>query len=253
MSSITDTPIRKLPSYAILFCALLTFAITLGVIGGYIYFPEQASATFGEISGSHPLYFLATWAPGIAGILLVLAYGGLLRCAGPLFAPSVLALRSGLVGLHPERHPGRLHGGVAHQGRAAPCTSAAGGRGRHGRPHVHHAVSGADGGVRLAGGQPLLQRHVAPFWAGAIIGTVWGIWHLPAFFLAGVDFAEWDFLSFFVGNITLAILVTPIFNSARGSLLLPMLFHWQLINPFWPDAQPWDTCFSWGLRRWWSG
>jgi transposase len=26
-----------------------------------------------------------------------------------------------------------------------------------------------------------------------------------------------------------------------GSLLWPMLFHWQLINPFWPDAQPWDT------------
>ena len=20
-----------------------------------------------------------------------------------------------------------------------------------------------------------------------------------------------------------------------------MLFHWQLINPLWPDAQPWDT------------
>ncbi|MHA1158344.1 MAG: CPBP family intramembrane glutamate endopeptidase, partial [Alphaproteobacteria bacterium] len=38
-----------------------------------------------------------------------------------------------------------------------------------------------------------------------------------------------------------AILVTPIFNSARGSLLLPILFHWQLIIPFWPDAQPWDT------------
>ena len=43
------------------------------------------------------------------------------------------------------------------------------------------------------------------------------------------------------GYVTLAILVTPIFNSARGSLLLPILFHWQLINPFWPDAQPWDT------------
>jgi len=54
-------------------------------------------------------------------------------------------------------------------------------------------------------------------------------------------FAEWSFLPFFIGNVTLAILVTPIFNNARGSLLLPMLFHWQLINPFWPDAQPWDT------------
>jgi len=41
--------------------------------------------------------------------------------------------------------------------------------------------------------------------------------------------------------VTLAILITPIFKSARGSLLLPMLSHWQLINPFWPDAQPWDT------------
>ncbi|MEE4638784.1 MAG: CPBP family intramembrane glutamate endopeptidase, partial [Wenzhouxiangella sp.] len=44
-----------------------------------------------------------------------------------------------------------------------------------------------------------------------------------------------------IGNVTLAVLVTPIFNRTGGSLLWPMLFHWQLINPFWPDAQPWDT------------
>jgi hypothetical protein len=89
--------------------------------------------------------------------------------------------------------------------------------------------------------QPLLQRHMAPIWAGIVIGATWGFWHLPAFFLAGVVFADWNFLPFFVGNITLAVLVTAIFNSARGSLLWPMLFHWQLINPFWADAQPWDT------------
>ena len=89
--------------------------------------------------------------------------------------------------------------------------------------------------------QPLLQRYVAPFWAGSIIGAAWGLWHLPAFYLAGVVYTDWNFLPFFIGNVTLAILVTPIFNRARGSLLLPMLFHWQLINPWWPDAQPWDT------------
>jgi hypothetical protein len=77
MSSIGDSPRPILPSYALLFFALLTFGVTWSVIGGYIYFPEQAAATFGEISGSHPLYFLATWAPGIAGILLLLAFGGL--------------------------------------------------------------------------------------------------------------------------------------------------------------------------------
>jgi len=25
--------------------------------------------------------------------------------------------------------------------------------------------------------------------------------------------------------------------------LLPALFHFQLINPIWPDAQPYDTLF----------
>jgi hypothetical protein len=95
---------------------------------------------------------------------------------------------------------------------------------------------------------------VAPFWAGTLIGIAWGTWHLPAFYLSGVVFADWSFLPFFVGNVTLAILVTPIFNAAHGSLLLPMLFHWQLINPFWPDAQPWDTWILVGLTvvvTWW--
>ena len=102
--------------------------------------------------------------------------------------------------------------------------------------------------------QPILQRHVAPIWAGIIIGTVWGFWHLPAFFLSGTVFGEWNFLPFLVGNITLAVLVTPLFNRSRGSLLWPMLFHWQLINPFWPDAQPYDTWILVGVAAlviWW--
>ena len=30
-------------------------------------------------------------------------------------------------------------------------------------------------------------------------------------------------------------------NAARGSLLLEALFHFQMINPVWPDARPWDS------------
>ena len=89
--------------------------------------------------------------------------------------------------------------------------------------------------------QPILQRHMAPLWAGVIIGTIWGIWHIPAFFLSGTVFAGWYFFPFLVGNIAIAVLVTPLFNAARGSLLGPKLFHWQLILPIWPDAQPYDT------------
>jgi hypothetical protein len=31
------------------------------------------------------------------------------------------------------------------------------------------------------------------------------------------------------------------FNAARGSLLIPVLFHFQLSNPLWPDSMPWDS------------
>jgi hypothetical protein len=64
---------------------------------------------------------------------------------------------------------------------------------------------------------------------------------IPAFFLSGTIFASSNFFPFLVGNIAIAVLVTPLFNAARGSLLWPMLFHWQLILPIWPDAQRYDT------------
>jgi membrane protease YdiL (CAAX protease family) len=205
-------------------------------------FPKQLHETFGEISGGHPLYFVATWAPAIAGILLVLAYSGpkglvaflsrllLWRCEPVwwlliLFGLPLVFMAGSLIKGGPLLAPMPPEG-------AGPILALM----------VMMLFLGPVEEFGWRGlAQPLLQRHVAPFWAGALIGAVWGLWHLPAFFLAGVVFAEWSFLPFFIGNITLAILVTPIFNSARGSLLLPMLFHWQLINPFWPDAQPWDT------------
>jgi membrane protease YdiL (CAAX protease family) len=231
-----------LPSYALSIFAALTFSVTWGVIGSYIYFPDQATATFGEMSGSHPLYFLATWAPGITGILLVFAFGGMTglraflsrlfywRCA-PIWwvfilvgIPLVFIAGSVIKG-------GPILAPVPPDGVSAMFALTI---------MMLFLVPMEEFGWRGVA-QPLLQRHVAPFWAGTIIGAAWGVWHLPAFYLAGVVYENWSFLPFFIGNVTLAILVTPIFNNARGSLLLPMLFHWQLVIPFWPDAQPWDT------------
>lgn len=221
---------------------VITFAITWSVIGAYIFWPEAMAARFGAISGRHPLYFLATWAPAISAILLVLfaaGFGGLRRFLSRLLLwrcpPIWWALI--LLGLPLVFIAGSLiKGGPLLTPR--PPESAG--------PLVALMVMMVFlGPVEELGwrgvAMPLLQRHVAPFWAGAAIGTAWGIWHLPAFYLAGVVYENWSFLPFLIGNITLAILVTPIFNAARGSLLLPVLFHWQLINPFWPDAQPWDT------------
>ena len=82
---------------------------------------------------------------------------------------------------------------------------------------------------------------MAPIWAGLVLGAIWGIWHLPAFLLSGTPQSAWSLTPFFVGTMALSVIVTPLFNNARGSLLLPALFHLQLINPLWPDAQPYDS------------
>jgi len=46
---------------------------------------------------------------------------------------------------------------------------------------------------------------------------------------------------FFVGSIAVSVTVTQLFNASRGSVLLPASFDFQLVNPVWPDAQPYDT------------
>ncbi len=242
MAGARDSNMRDIPTIALLPFVILTFAITWGLVGIYIVFPERAAAWFGEISGTHPFFFLATWGPAIAGFALVLFYGGigglrtfLTRLALWRCAPAWVAFV--LVGLPLVFIAGSLIKGgpilepLPPEGVAPVIT-------------VMFLLLFL-GPIEEFGwrgvAQPLLQRLVAPIWAGAIIGAVWGIWHLPAFYLAGTVQSGWNFTPFFIGNVVLAVLVTALFNSTRGSLLWPILFHWLLINPFWPDARPYDT------------
>ncbi|WP_420627962.1 CPBP family intramembrane glutamic endopeptidase [Candidatus Leptofilum sp.] len=90
---------------------------------------------------------------------------------------------------------------------------------------------------------PLLQRKFSPFWAGLILGIIWAAWHVPAFFISGLQYEAWSAVPYFGGVIALSVILTPLFNSARGSLLIAYLYHFQMMNPIFPDAQPWDSLF----------
>jgi membrane protease YdiL (CAAX protease family) len=248
--------LRDVPSTSLLAFLAVTFVMTWSLIGAYVVWPETTAERFGDISGSHPFFFLATWAPAIAAFVVVFWHSGmaglrafvsrllLWRCAWgwPAFILLVLPLvfvAGSLIKGGPVLAPLPPEG-------AAPVVALL----------FFMLMLGPVEEFGWRGVmQPLLQRHMAPIWAGVIIGATWGVWHLPAFFLSSTVYADWNFLPFFIGNVTLAVLVTPIFNSARGSLLWPMLFHWQLINPFWPDAQPWDTILLVaiaGIVVWWN-
>jgi membrane protease YdiL (CAAX protease family) len=233
---------RPIPSSALLSFLAITFAVTWGTIGVYILWPDVAAERLGEISGSHPAFFLATWGPAIAGLGVVWGHAGtgglraylsrllLWRCPPGWAAFLVLGIPLVFVA------GSRIEGGPV----VAPISFQ--GIGVAARAAILMLFLGPMEELGWRGvAQPLLQRHMAPVWAGLIIGAIWGVWHLPAFYLSGTVQSGWSFTPFFIGNVALAVIVTPLFNATRGSILLPMFFHWQLINPLWPDARPWDT------------
>jgi uncharacterized protein len=70
---------------------------------------------------------------------------------------------------------------------------------------------------------PRLQKRYNALLATLIVGTLWGLWHLPLIFLAG-PMSEYPFL-WFISIVTDAFMYTWIYNSTKGSTLLVALFH----------------------------
>jgi uncharacterized protein len=73
---------------------------------------------------------------------------------------------------------------------------------------------------------PRLQKRYNALLATLIVGTLWGLWHLPLIFLAG-PMSEYPFL-WFISIMTDAFMYTWIYNSTKGSILLVALFHGSL-------------------------
>jgi membrane protease YdiL (CAAX protease family) len=219
----------------------LTFGFTWGIAILLIFFTDQVVAIFGEITSSNPLFILAVYSPGFVGIFLVLRHYGL-KGLGSFFRrltlwqmPRVWWLFL-LLGIPAIKYLGAALNGTLSEFPYSPWIL------------VFPALLQAFflGTIEEFGwrgiAQPLLQRKMAPIWAGLIVGIIWATWHLPAFLLGdGVQYGSWSILPFVGGTITLAIILTPMFNSSRGSLLIAYLYHFQMMNPIIPDAQPWEN------------
>jgi membrane protease YdiL (CAAX protease family) len=56
----------------------------------------------------------------------------------------------------------------------------------------------------------------------------WGLWHAPAFLFGGTPQSAWSFGPYVIGVLALSVILTPMFNAARGSILIAALFHFQM-------------------------
>ncbi len=219
----------------------LTFGLSWGIAALLILFTDQIIAIFGEISLSNPLIILIVYSPGFAGVFLVWRHYGL-QGLGSFFrrlmlwrAPIVWWLFL-ILGI-----PAIVYTGAALKGTISDPFSFS--------PwyQVFPALALALflGPIEEFGWRglalPLLQRRFAPFWAGLILGVIWALWHIPSFLMSGMPQSAWSAGPFFLGIIAISVILTPLFNAARGSLLIAVLYHFQMMNPIFPDAQPWDN------------
>jgi len=231
-----------IPFRSVVLFLLLTFGIAWGILAAFIFFSETMVGLFGEITGEHPLFYLAVWAPAISAFIVIFRWSGLeglrrhlgrallWRCPWPWYA--FLLLGVPLVFFVGSFFKGNLSEAAFPFPSASSFLVAL----------VFIAIKGPIEEFGWRGlALPLLQRKMAPICAALVIGVIWGLWHTPAFLLSGTEQSAWSFLPFFTGTIALSVIVTPLFNASRGSIFLPALFHFMLINPVWPDAQPYDT------------
>jgi uncharacterized protein len=72
---------------------------------------------------------------------------------------------------------------------------------------------------------PRLQRSWGPVLASLVVGSLWGLWHLPDFFYLQAVQSGISFPLFFAGTVSTSILFTWVFNGTGGSLLMVSILH----------------------------
>jgi hypothetical protein len=225
----------------------VTFGLTWGILALLIFYTDQMVAWFGEIGTSNPAFILAVYAPGLAGVGFVAHYYGLKKLGAFFRRLTCVRVSAAWWAFLILGFPSVVFAGAAIKGTPGDAF-----------PLAPWAELVPALGMALFLGpieefgwrgylQPLLQRRFAPFWAGLLVGTIWAVWHTPAFLLSGTPQSAWSFAPFFGGVVACSIILTALFNDTRGSLFFAVLFHFQMMNPIWPDAQPWDNVLYIGV------
>jgi membrane protease YdiL (CAAX protease family) len=67
---------------------------------------------------------------------------------------------------------------------------------------------------------------------GLLVGVLWGLWHLPADYIALKGFGDWFWLAFLInGPIVLtahALIMTRLWQQTAGSTVSALLYHWSI-------------------------
>ncbi len=218
----------------------MAFGLSWGLASLAIFFSDQIEPIFGPIGYTNPLFILAVYAPGLSGIALVVRHYGLRGLGNFLKRLSLWRIPAGwalylVLGIPAAFYLAAWMKGADLGFRFTPWYTV-----------VPALLLGMLIGPMEEFGWrgvalPLLQRRFRPIVADLILSTLWAVWHVPAFLMSGTPQSRWSFPAFFIGVVSISFILTPLFNAGRGSILIAAFYHFQMNNPIWPDAQPYDS------------
>jgi len=209
---------------------VLVFAWTWGIAALMVLAPEWVERTFGEMSATNLLFVAAVYAPTMLGILLSLVFRGrdgfvqlMSRLDPRRFAPWwLLALPAGILvlswfsGLGAHWLVGAPFPEVAAVGilLASVTTEFVSDPGPVGEEFGWRGFA-----------LPRLLELMTPRAASLVLGVIWAVWHLPAFFISGSPQTRLSLPIFLVGAVAICVVSTWLFLRTSGSLLLAIVFH----------------------------
>jgi uncharacterized protein len=91
---------------------------------------------------------------------------------------------------------------------------------------------------------PALQARYSALLASLILGVLWALWHLPQFFNPDTLYSNLPFVLFLAYIVPFAVLITWVFNSVGGSVLMAILMH-ALMNA---SAVLWKTIPEYSVK-----
>lgn len=77
---------------------------------------------------------------------------------------------------------------------------------------------------------PRLEARLGLARASVLLGMIWACWHLPFFFIPGIDKAGQSFPMYLLQLTALSVAIAWLYRHTNGSLLLTMLMHSAINN-----------------------
>ncbi len=207
---------------------VLVFILTWGVAGAALIAPHLIERVFGSMNQTSPLFFLAVYAPAMASLVLTTWFEGrpglkrLFARLNPLRTHWVwyLVVVGGFIAVsYCSGVVGTLFGGptptLVFRGFLPSLAAAL---------FLDPGPLGEELGWRGFALPRMLDRW-SPTKSSLILGFIWGVWHLPAFYFSTLSQSQLSFPVFVLGATGIATVMTWLMLRSRGSLLIAILAH----------------------------